>query len=158
MKRITVVSIVAASIIGVASGSALINPSPVETTEVTPIVQQVERHEAELDNHEARITNTENDVKDLQDNTNTPPSTNRTEVPVVVTEEPPVEPIEQELIETVVVSSALMIGGQWDGFCKLTYSDETIDYKKAVTNTVDSFDGSHNMSDNCKDYIGQIKE
>lgn len=38
-------------------------------------------HQTELDNHEARITNTEHDVTALQTTTNTPPATERVEVP-----------------------------------------------------------------------------
>ena len=47
--------------------------------------QQVQKQGEELDNHEARITNTENDVKDIQQNTGTAPSTNRQTVPSVST-------------------------------------------------------------------------
>lgn len=102
--------------------------------------QQVQRHDEQLTNHEVRIKNNENDVKDIQDKTATPPSSNNTEAPQVVTvapeqtekpaetapspAPPPTPPAEPE---PVVVESyrKIEIENTENVDCELTYSDNT---------------------------------
>lgn len=61
------------------------------------VQQELTNHKEKLDNHEDRITNTEADVKVIQENTATPPATERVTVREVVTppadqEEPVAKP------------------------------------------------------------------
>lgn len=127
MKRSIVVSSIALTTLVTGVVYANLNPSEASTTEVPPIVQQVERHESELDNHEARITNVEADVSDLQANTNTAPSVQRVEVPVVVTPEP--EPVAEPTPEpepvTVVSYRQIPLDEEGNADCEYTYSDGT---------------------------------
>lgn len=127
MKRITVVSSIALTTLVTGVVYANLNPSEASTTEVTPIVQQVDRHESELDNHEARITNVEADVSDLQANTNTAPSVQRVEVPepTAPTPEPQPEPTPEPEPVTVVSYRQIPVEGTEDTDCEYTYSDGT---------------------------------
>lgn len=91
-----------------------------------PIVQEVKHQGEVLDNHEARITNTENNVKDLQNHTNTPPSTNTMPIPQVVT--PPTQissdPVQAQVV-TVASFDVQTVNGTENLNCQLTYSDGT---------------------------------
>lgn len=150
-------------IISVATATSFALTQPVTTgaDDVPPLVQTVQRHDEQLANHEARITNTENDVKDLQGNTNTPPSTQRVEVPIVVTEKAPVvsepqaEPTPAEPVK--VTNSTLQYGGEFNGYCAVTYSDGSKGNIKATITITDHGDGQKSSSDNCADFIGQPK-
>lgn len=119
MKKSTVVASIVLTTLATSVAYANLNPYVASTTEQPPIIQQVEKHEAELDNHEARITNVESDVSDLQTNTNTAPSVQRVEVPVVVTPQP--EPV----AVTVVSYRQIPVEGTEDTDCEYTYSDGT---------------------------------
>lgn len=104
--------------------------------------QQVQRHDEQLDNHEVRIKNNENDIKDVQDKTETPPNTNNTSAPEVLTapatqvERPttnenasPSEPQptenEEPDVATVVSYRQIPIEGTEDIDCEYIYSDST---------------------------------
>lgn len=120
-KKITLAA-AGAIVVGVLGGvAAMNNPAPTKATD-SPLVQQVDSQSKELDNHEARITNTENDVKDLQNKTGTPPTSNKVNVPPVTA---PAQ-TQQTTPQTIIVASFEQIdegGGNMD--CKFTYSDGT---------------------------------
>lgn len=108
----------------------------------SPIVDQVNRQEQELANHDARITNTENDVKDLQGNTNTAPSTVRVEVPAkpaslanTPASNPGTQstPAESGEPNPVTVTAYEKIPDGNDIICKLTYSDGSTSQRKWQT-------------------------
>lgn len=132
----------------------------------SPLVQQVQHNTDELANHDARITNTENDVKDLQDKTGTPPSTTRVYVPVVSSSSQPVDqgstssggttqPAPQQTPVTVA-SSSINFGGQYDGYCTLTYTDGSRAYVQATMTTTQN-GNSQSAQDNCQSFVGQAK-
>lgn len=123
MKRITVVSSIVLTALVTSVVYANLNPYEASTTETTPLVQQVEQHEAVLDNHEARITNVESDVADVQQNTNTAPSVQRVEVPVVTPS--PVQPTPEPAPTPITVVSFREIPDGENTDCELTYSDGT---------------------------------
>lgn len=101
------------------------------TDDPTQIAQVVAHQGEVLDNHEARITNTENDVKDLQSNTNTPPSTTRVSVPTpsqpapTPTSDPTPAPTPQPAPVTVVAYEQIPIENSENIDCRYTYSDST---------------------------------
>lgn len=99
--------------------------APSWASDEPPIVQEV-RHQGEvLDNHEDRITNNEEDIKDLQSNTNTPPSTNKVIVREVVTPKPEPQP-QPDPVTVSSYSSRETGSGIKDTsytYCDLIYSD-----------------------------------
>lgn len=147
-------------VIALAAGgvTAALNSPQTTGADTSPVTTQLQQHSDELANHEARITNTENDVKDLQDKTSTPPSSTRVEVPVYI----PAPAVTQSSpsvtapAPVTVTGSGLMIGGQYDGYCILTYSDGSKDYVKATLTTTTSGNSSSSV-DNCNTFIGQNK-
>lgn len=154
MKKVYIALASSLLVVGGVSALTLNNPTPTKAID-SPIVQQVQHQQEELGNHDARITNTENDVKDLQAKTSTPPSSTRVIVKEVTTPAT-VEPL-STASPTVVTTASYELGGEKDGFCKLVYSDNTVNYIKAVTSVTDNLNGSQSTSDNCKDYLGQLK-
>lgn len=87
--------------------------------------QKLEEQDSQLDNHEARITNTEEDVNDLQENTNTPPSDNKVSVPPATSISPDVEVEPTPAPEQVVVTSVSLLPTSPEGktTCMWSYSD-----------------------------------
>lgn len=149
MRKAIIVPAIALTTLVTGVVYANLNPSEASTTEVTPIVQQVERHESELDNHEARLTNVEADVSDLQQNTNTPPSVQRVEVPVVVPQTPAPEPTPEPTPVTVVSYREIPDGENTD--CELTYSDGTTyrwDWETITWNQGTKFTHRNGVCDN----------
>lgn len=72
------------AVIGLFTGTSVIALRPQSTdatTEPAPILVTLDNHQRQLDNHEARLTNAEADVASVQQQTNTPPSSNRVPVP-----------------------------------------------------------------------------
>lgn len=95
---------------------------------VPPIVQEVEHQGQVLDNHEDRIGNVEKDVSDLQNNTQTPPSSTKTVVREVTTPSPtePISAPQQPAQWTpVVITSFQKIPDGENIVCQLNYSDGT---------------------------------
>lgn len=120
-----VVAVVASTLIATAGVSAVAVNQATGADSEPPIVQEVHQQGEQLENHEARITNAENDISDLQENTNTAPSTNRVEVPVV-SSTPSSNPDPEPTPAPVTVVSFQQIGvGGGDYDCKYTYSDGT---------------------------------
>lgn len=109
-------AVIAVSVAGVA---AVNNPTPVTATDTTPTEQQVDKNTQELSNHESRITNSENDIKALQDNTGTSPSSNDTSVSA-----PAVAPVTSPVAITVASYEKIDLGNQ-NIDCKYTYTDGT---------------------------------
>lgn len=115
--------VVAGTVIGVA---ALNSPDKTDATD-SPLVTQVDQQEKKLNNHEARITNTENDVKDLQNKTNTSPSTVRVEVPASQSSPAPTPsaPVSDAKTPIKVVSYRQIPLDNGDIDCEYTYADGT---------------------------------
>lgn len=86
------------------------------------IQQQIQHQEETLDNHEDRITNTEKDVKEVQENTGTQPSTEKVVVREVVTQAPVPTPEPPKPV-TVVAFEVIPVADYFN--CKHTYSDGT---------------------------------
>jgi len=97
-------------ILGGAAGTAALISQPTSATDTTPTEQQVDKNTSELANHEARITNTENDVKVLQDKTETPPSSQSVSAP---------SPVKK----AVVTDYEFIYASDDEVDCKYTYSD-----------------------------------
>lgn len=106
-----------------------------DATTEPPIVTEVTRHGEVLDNHEDRLTNVESDVKVLQENTNTPQSTNKVAVREVRTQAPS-EPIHSPTAQSSAVAEApppkvtivsyqqITVDANTTD-CEITYSDGT---------------------------------
>lgn len=123
--------------------------------ETSPVYTTSDQN-AILENHEARISNTEKDVTDLQANTNTPPSSDRVEVPpppaVVVQQTEQATQIPEPEPVVVTAYEVINIEGSEDQDCKLTYSDgtthqwhwKTVEYNQSTktTNAIGKCDGS----------------
>lgn len=121
MKKTAIITFV--TILALAGGVfALNNPQPTKAVD-SPLVTQVDNQGKQLANHEARISNTENDVKDLQTNTNTAPSSNRTAVPDAAPQPTPQTPVLPPAPITVSAFEIIPSGPNSD--CKLTYTDGT---------------------------------
>lgn len=159
--------IVSGAVVALAAGgvTAALNQPATTGADTSPIVQQVNHNTDELANHEGRITNTENDVKDLQNKTGTPPSSTRIVVQAVTTpaaSSPVTDPTPAPTsppsgpVAVTVAGSGLIVGGQYDGYCLLTYTDGSKDYAKATLTT--THDGNNSStSDNCNSFVGQAK-
>jgi len=165
LKKKLIIS--AAAVILTSGGVAASLHTPQEVgADTSPIIQQVQRNTEELNNHDARIANAENDIKDLQDKTGTPPSTNTVYVPAVITPAPttpitdPISPAPATAPVTpapiIVKSSGLIIGGSYDSYCLLTYSDGSIDHVKANI-TVTTNGNQSSAQDDCQSFVGQVK-
>ena len=92
--------------------------------------QKLANHDEQLENQNDRINNTEKDVSDLQTNTNTAPSTTKTVVKEVVTQNPtltqqptPSTPPTAPTPITVTNYEVIPNGDEFN--CKYTYSDGT---------------------------------
>jgi hypothetical protein len=121
MKKAVIVSSVL--LIGITTGIAVLNgPQPTKAVD-SPLTTQVDQQSKELANHEARITNTENNVKDLQTNTNTTPSTNQVAVPDATPTPTPTAPVVEPTQVTVVSYKQIPVDNGTD--CEFTYSDGT---------------------------------
>lgn len=68
---------------------------------------QVQQQDTVLKNHEARLSNVEHDVSDLQQNTKTPPSTEKVEVPVATTPVPATAPTTKQAEKTAVSTDVI---------------------------------------------------
>jgi hypothetical protein len=99
--------------------SALNSPSSTGAAD-SPLVTQVDDNTKKLDNHEARISNTESDVKDLQNKTNTAPSTNHVAVP---NSTPSASNPATPSPVTVTAYEQQPIDGSENVNCRYTYSD-----------------------------------
>lgn len=127
MKKLTVVSSIALTTL--VTGVVYANLNPIEATVESPIIQEVKHQGEVIDNHEARLTNVEKDIDKLQQNTNTPPASNKVSVPAVVTP-PPEQPIEEptqveQKPDPVTVVSYTQIPDGENTDCQYTYSDGT---------------------------------
>ncbi len=101
-----------------------------------PIVQEVKHQGQVLNNHEDRITNTEKDVTDLQNKTQTPPSSTRTVVrevtipsatePLTIPTQTP-NPTPSPAPSPVIVTAynRIPVQGSENTDCRFTYSDGT---------------------------------
>jgi len=151
-------------IVALAAGgvTAALNQPQSTGADTSPLTQEVDRQGQELSNHEARITNNESDIKNLQNNTGTAPSANRESVPYVssttqtLVSAPNTPTVSPASAPAVVTKSNLLIGGQYDGYCQLTYSDGSQSYSKATLTTTGN-GNSGNTEDNCASFIGQQK-
>lgn len=156
-KRLLIASVLLGS--GLGTGVAALSSPQSSGADTSPIVQQVNHSTDELANHEARITNTENDVKDLQDKTGTAPSPANKPAPTINTP-PAAQPVADAAPVSppsiTIVASAIVMGGQYDGYCHLTYSDSSTGYTKATLTTTTSGNSS-STGDNCQSFIGQVK-
>lgn len=168
MKQLLLLSLkkkllIGGAIVALSAGgvTAALNTPQSSGADTSPLVEQVQHNTDELANHEARISNTENDVKDLQDKTGTPPSTTRVEVPTVSTPAPTASVSETTTAPAtpapvVVKESNINVGGQYDGYCTLIYSDGTSTHVKATLTTI--VNGAFSsVRDNCASFIGQTK-
>lgn len=144
---------------GLVIGGALANNGSATGSTPPDLTPQVTAQQSQLDNHEARITNTESDVKDLQENTSTPPSTNKTSVPATqsapviqpVSETPPTpEPVK-------AISSNPVMNADGNNYCNVTYSDNSQARKPITFKVIDYGSGHSGQYDNCSDYIGTLK-
>lgn len=97
------------------------------------INQQIERHDEQLNNHEVRIQNNSNDIEDIQNKTQTAPSSSNVTAPQVVTAAPE-QKERSEVVnqpepepEPVVVTAfrEIAIEGSENKDCEYTYSDGT---------------------------------
>lgn len=150
--------------LGIVAAASLSRSQPTGAA-TSPIVQQVNHNTDELANHEARITNAENNISTLQGNTNTAPSAVNTSVPAVstpaaaepVTDPAPAPaPVDNTPKPVTVVHSGLIVGGSYDGYCSLTYSDGSQAYILATMTT--ATDGNNSSTtDNCSSFVGQTK-
>lgn len=114
MKKKILSAVVAVAIIGGLIGATVLSAPQSTGADTSPITTEVDNQQKELSNHEARITNNESNIKDLQTNTNTPPSPTQVSVPA----SPPPAPI--------TITSYLQIPVDNQGVdCQLTYSDGT---------------------------------
>lgn len=120
--------------------------------------KKVNEHETKLENHEARITNTESDVKVLQANTNTPPSSQRLDVPAPAPAPTPTEePAEPESPKVVTaVKSTQQEGLTKHYFCDLSYSDNSSS-SVYMGNSTDTDTGSIIFNYTCDQFIGSVK-
>lgn len=164
MKKLLIASATLLTITGTMSYMA--NKPTAKADDVPPIVQEVTRHKEELDNHEARISNVESDVKDLQKNTSTAPSSTKQSVPQVTTQSVPTEQLAAQPTQTSqevkVVSSSFTIDVQGNHYCSLVYSDGSTGQapENGTTKTYTDENGQTHTSydDHCRDYIGQTKK
>lgn len=126
------------------------------------VQQELTNHDERLDNHEARLTNVENDVKDIQTNTNTPPSTKKQEVPTVST--PQATPVQDNTVRVVEATQTYEdVEETVDGdmrspkhrvyYCQLKYSDNTTEKIEQGK----SYGSYPTHVDDCSKYIGQAK-
>lgn len=115
MKKLLLTSAV---LIATASGIAYSATRPISADSDLPLV--VQHQQQQLDNHEARITNVEGDVKDLQSNTNTKPSSDKVTVPSVS----PAPAATPEQPKVTITAWELVPEGNNER-CNLTYSDGT---------------------------------
>lgn len=153
MKKLIISSIV---LITLATATSFALTSPTELGAESDLPVKVQHQQEQLDNHEARLTNLEADVSDLQDRTNTPPSVQRVEVPIVNNTslaEPTPEPK-----PVVVVSSNFIVNLGNGGNCEVVYSDGSKSQKPSNGTTTEHQDGSQGYDDNCDEYVGQIRE
>lgn len=108
--------------------STELSNQPKTNADTSPLVSQVDNNTKELANHDARITNSENDIKDLQNNTNTPPSTNKVTVPIVPTPSPTPDPVSTQtpnpIPVTITAFQEIVIDPDTSD-CEYTYSDGT---------------------------------
>ena len=96
--------------------------------------QKLENHDQQLDNHDDRITNVEKDVETVQENTATPPATERVVVREVVTQNPAVantpEPEAPKPAPAKVTAITKVVIDENRTDCKYIYSDGTTEVVK----------------------------
>lgn len=155
-KNILIVS--SALVLAVGGATFALSRPTTTGADTSPLVQQVQHDSDRIDNHEARITNTENDVKDLQNKTDTSPSVIRVPVPVV-TSTSPTQALSAPAPAQVTVSAVAQVKNGNDTDCKLTYTDGT-----SITKQWRIFDGSDGLTETvhylgvCDNtLVGQIK-
>lgn len=153
MKKLLIGSTIVLALAGTTSYN-LTRPISADTDLPLKVQQQGEV----LDNHEARITNTENDVKDLQSNTNTPPSSTRFVAPTP-SNPPALQPESTQPVQSnpkvKVVSASQRIEeepNQKTYYCDLTYSDGTTESRREGVTL-----GQATYPDNCQSYVGKEK-
>jgi type II secretory pathway pseudopilin PulG len=155
-KKILLSTAVLVAMSGGALTAALDQPQKTGA-DTSPLVQQVQHNTDQLNNHEARISNAENDIKSLQDNTQTPPSTTRTVVEQVTTPAPS-QPVTQPTPPApVTVTKSDFSGDNTSGVCNLTYSDGTTAQVAAVITASDGGFKVTIYSNNCDSFVGQAK-
>lgn len=127
MKKKFVIAIASIAILsGLVIGGVTANQGSADDPTAPDLMPQVTAQQTQIDNHEGRITNTEGDVRDLQNRTNTPPSTTRVEVPVAQPTPPVPAPTPQPTPVTVIAFEQIPVVNSENVDCKLTYSDGTL--------------------------------
>lgn len=143
-------------VIGIAAGGivAALNQPQHTGADSSPLTQEVDRQGQELANHESRITNTENDVKALQNNTNTPPATH-VSVPADNTTQTVVStPTVTQQAAPITVTSSKFSGSTTSGVCELTYSDGSTNQVTATITPVQVDPMTLAYNNNCQSFIG----